>query len=158
MTEQTANPTAALEVDPMTQSAAAINTDFPLIQSSKVERLTISKGQIELSKNDNEMFTYRLVTTEDTQSTLGQKLRSGYGFNQRIMLTPTGERTKQNVAQDLANLIKAVEGPKATTSPAALIANPSMYDGKPVDAKVIIRKGKDGFGDSNEARFQIPKA
>lgn len=147
----------ASEVDPMTQSAAAINTDFPLIRAGKL-RMVIKSPEKAISKTtQSDMLVFRLVTQEDTTSTEGVKLHAGYGFTKRIMLTPTGDRTKSQVAADVAMWIKAVEGPKSTTSPAAIVANPNLLADKPVDVLVQERKGSGDYGPSNDAKPIIPK-
>lgn len=146
------------EIDPFAAAAGAFITDFPLLPENRRYRLIIKSP--EKVKNDDgyERLKFKLTTTEDCTSTEGVKLHSGYGFTQSIGLTPKGDRDMESIKRDLATLLKAVEGPKTTTTFRSLLDNPMIIADKPVDADMKIRPAKGSFAASNEARFVVPKS
>lgn len=148
----------ALEVDPMTQAAGPIKTDFPLLQPERSYRMIIRSPEIKTSSKGNPMLEFKLVTTEDSVSTEGTKLHSGFGFTKRIMLTPSEGKTMEDVATQLREVLYAVNGPKNTVTPRQLTDNPSIIDNKPVDGTVKIRAAKGEYAASNDMKFTIPKA
>lgn len=101
-----------------------------------------------------EMLNLSLETTKEAMDTDGKVLHPGFKFKHRFV-GPTGDRTVEALAKDLAMFIKAVEGPKSATTPRQIWDNPSVYEGKPVDVKVGIQKEKDGFPESNVVKAWV---
>lgn len=148
---------AASEVDPMSQAAGPIKSDFPLLPERRT-RMIIRSPEVAVSTTGNDMFVFKLETTEEFTAVEGEKLHKGFRFTKRIMLTPPKDKTMEDVAIQLRELLQAVNGPKNTIAPSALRANPSLVADKPVDGKIVIRAAKGEFGASNDFRFEIPKA
>jgi hypothetical protein len=150
--------------DPLSQAAGSIDTSFPLLPEGKALRLNCKSSTISSSKADaaRDVLTIIGETTEDTVFKDGKKCRSGYKLYKRYSITPSEPhdgkegRTIENVAKDLAFVIKAFYGPKTDVTPRQLIKEPAMLEAKPFDAKTTIEKGSGGFPDKNSFTFMIP--
>ena len=155
----------ATEVDPLSQAAGGINTDFPLLMPDRIYRLEIKSGTKEVdneaidkkskTKYSREQLLFKLATTQDAMSRDGKPLRAGFTLRKYLLVTPTGDYTLDSVARSIAILLKACG--KANVTPRELINNPSMLDKQVVDAKVGISVDKTGtYPDSNSITFVIP--
>ena len=141
-------------VDPLAMPASEIDTRFPRLQPDRVYRMIIRSPEKKTNDKGTEMLNVKLETTGELIDTDGKALHAGFKFTHRIV-GATGERDLNSVAKDLAMLIKAVYGSKATQTPRAVWDNPADLDGKPVDVKVGIQKERDGFPESNVVKSWV---
>lgn len=155
-----------VEVDPLSQASGGIDTSFPLIAPDRVCRFKISSAKkapvkdAEKAAAGHELLTLQLKTEKSYPDTDGKTLNAGFSVYHRISLTPTegkdgkSGRTIENIAKDLATLLKAVG--MVDKSPRQLLDNPSILEGQVVDCRVGVNKAQGNFPESNSIKFVIP--
>lgn len=154
MNSVTPNTTSA-EADPFAEDVSKVDTSFPVLKGDKVYRFEITNPVRSVTKKtadrppdeQEEMITVELKTTQDAKSTKGIVIHPGYVVFHRVMITPTKDRSVDNIKRDLAEVGKAA-GLKGVTA-RQLMDDCGMLSGKIVDAKVTVEPEKDGFPEKN---------
>ena len=137
--------------------ANEVDTRFPRLAPDRNYRMIIRSPEVVAGKKDPEarMLAFKLETTTDTRDTDGGKLNVGFRFTHRVTVTPSENRDIEMIKKDLALLLKSAG--LASISIRSVLDDPSQLEGKLVDVKVGVQKERDGFPESNTARF-IPPA
>ncbi len=153
MTEQ-----ATQIVDPLDMPAGNIDVRFPRLQPDRIYRMMIRSPEVVPGKKnpDVRLLTFKLETTKEAMDTDGKPLHIGFKFIHRISVDPSGDRTVDQIKIDLGLLLQCIEGKDAKTRPRELINNPAIIADKLIDVKVGLQKEKDGYPESNSARFVPP--
>lgn len=148
-----AGSSAGAEVDPLAMPADAIDTRFPRLQPNRLLRMTVRSPERKVSEKGTEMFVFKLETTTAEIDTDGHPLHPGFRFTHRI-IGASGERTIEDFKKEFAHFLKCVG--KSNIPMRDVLNGPSVVDGLPIDVKIGIQKEKDGFPESNTARFVLP--
>lgn len=156
---------SAAEIDPLSEAAGGVNTDFPVLAPDRILRFEVkscSKMTNEETKAESIKIALRL--TGDTQNATatfrdGGPAREGFTVNQYIGITPTDKYTIQDIKRNAALWMKAVLGQEVAdkTSFREFFNKPSMFEGFKVDCKTGISKDKTGaYPDSTRLTPVLP--
>lgn len=156
------------DADPLAMPAGGVEEPtFPVLAEG-IKRMLVKGFEQAESKEPNKktgkhtrMLVIKLQTTKDELDMEGKKVHAGFPLTVRIMLDTSDNRTNTDIAAECAMSVKAILGAKTQTTARQCIENPTLVLDKPVDVKVTISKGKDGYPDSNTVRatnWIIPNA
>lgn len=148
------------ELDPLAMPAGDLaEPSFPVLAEG-VKRMVIrgleeKAGESKTDGKPYKQLVITLATTKDDTSSEGQPLSTGFAFNASIFLTPNERNTAKQIAEQAAMPVKAALGKTTKVQMRDCVNDPSILVGKIVDVKIGIRKGKDGYGDSNVVKSWI---
>ena len=148
------------ELDPLAMPAGDLKEpSFPVLCEG-VKRMVIrgleeKSGESSKDGKPYKQLSITLATTKDDTSSEGQPLSAGFAFNHSIFLTPNERNTATQIAEQAAMPVKAALGRTTKTTMRECVQDSSLLVGKVVDVKIGIRKGKDGYGDSNVVKTWI---
>lgn len=137
--------------DPFAEDVSGIKNTMPVLKA-KIVRFTITEPKREPTKKDpeNEMITFTLSTQSKEVAVDGTQLNPGFRVFHRIMITKSEKRSEKNIAGDLAEVMQAAFPNKGKgMTPRMLLNDPTILDGKMVDAKVSVEPEKDGYPEKN---------
>lgn len=145
--------------DPLAMPAGGVaEPEYPVLKESVYDLIVRDLEQKTSEKEGKAPYTYLSVTlhtTKEAQDTDGLVRPVGFVVRGMIGLTPNEQNTAQQVAAQAAMFVKAVLGASTKVSVRDVINNPSLVKDKLVKVKLAIRKGKDGYGDSNVVKSWI---
>lgn len=144
--------------DPMNEPAGMVDVSFPRLVPDQIYEMDIRAPSIGASKDaekpNTKLLTMSLETTEDATDTDGNPVYKGFKFKHRVTVA-SDERTKEQIKKDLALVLQACG--MLDTSPAQLLHNPSIIEGKRVAVRVGLQPAKGAYPESNTARFVVPE-
>lgn len=154
------------ENDPLAMPANELEEPkFPLLKEGIYTLVVRSNEEGEASKENektgikSKMWILKLATTENKVSTEDQTVYAGAAVFHRFMLTATPEKSLKQLGEIAAMAIKAAYGNKeGLPSVRDCLANPSLMNDKLVQVKLGIKKGNDGYPDSNVVKNWIVPA
>lgn len=142
-------------VDPLSQAAGGIDTNFPLLQDGTFMRFECREAkQTETQEKKTKQITMKWVTTKEAVDQNNRSLNAGFPVYVRINAEATETRDVQQLARDWAQVLKAAGQPQVSAR--QVIDNPSLLVGMIADAKVAIFPEKNGFAASNVLRWKLP--
>lgn len=151
------------EIDPLAMPAGDLKEpSFPVI-SEGVKRMVIrgleeKSGESAKDGTPYKQLVIQLALIKDDTSSEGQILNAGFSFNATIFLTPNERNSATQIAEQAAMPVKAALGRTTKTTMRECLNNPTLLVGQVVDVKLGIRKGKDGYSDSNVVKNWIVPA
>jgi hypothetical protein len=132
----------------------SVSTDYPVLATGNY-LLEIVKATVEESKNKPgvKMIVLNHVTLTPAKDNKGNDIAAGFKMKNRIVITPTGDLTAENVARSIASLQEAAFGKRIPLSE----FDTDMLQGVQVTASVKVQPAKDQYPESSVIARYIKK-
>jgi len=140
--------TNAVEVDPLSSTAAETNTDFPVLAADRILRFKVANAEKKRNEEKgNEYIQFKIeLLSENAVFNDGKPARPGFKFNQVVAITPSGDYDYESIKRSCALWLKgclSLEQAKTTTI-RQFVDNPAMLNGLVFPGRTSIRKDKTG--------------
>ena len=145
--------------DPLAMPAGGVaEPEYPVLKAGLYDLVIRDVEQKTSEKEGKSPYTYLAITLHTTKETLdteGLVRNAGFVVRGMVGLTPNEQNSAQQVAAQAAMFVKAALGPSTKVSVRDVINNPGLVKDKIAKVKLDIRKGKDGYSDSNVVKSWI---